>query len=535
MVKTAISFFAVITHFFYFERSKKKMNLRKRRKVCSESKRLERRKTIFRNIVRSRSNYFRIIREIDDFDGDIRKEFLKKLDEKDHYVFFQHNYQFFHFNHKAVDDSRIYPMSDFEDACKMVFNIGNLFGYRYKKIMQVIRGNYRKSKLRILLETYFDDFPYGYRKQIDFLLYKLAKAPTDTEKRQEEAEYLDYASRMFLRIEGILIPEEIILLIFSFLDHPNHFRKITLVCEEFYVLFLRDWDRIRISRNNIYRVPIPVLMSVKKVTLKTKGIEKSDFEYFFEKVLSLRELVIDGITKTEEFFSYLNKVQKYLTKISVIEIGYCLNIKPKLLPKVRKLEYRSNSKGDLNGNLKKFFGQITHLKILNEDNLGKLRHFKKLEFLYFSFTNLRTNTNIIHIKNVKTLKKIKFADFCHVQTTRLFRADHTIEKIIRNEMEVETISIQLHFAKFKRDDLKDFSKYLSLIDKLNKRCRYLHLNLIRKFQNIHETFYMDRKLLNELDFKTLPKNYRLIEKKVVRKKNIRFSYNVLKYKFVRKL
>jgi hypothetical protein len=92
------------------------------------------------------------------------------------------------------------------------------------------------------------------------------------------------------------------------------------------------------------------------------------------------------------------------------------------------------------------------------------------------------------------------------------------------------------------EDCVMFSEYLVLIDKLNPRCKHVHLNLVRHILN---RWFDSICLLKKINFDVLPKNYKLIKKRVkeniyARKLSKRSSshswgvYYILQYKFDRK-
>jgi len=537
------------------------MRRNKRRKVCRETEQLEKRKEAFRKIEESKANYFRIIDEINHSDGvclyaydDIRKEFLVGLSEDDHYVLLPRHYQFKHFNHKVLDGSKIFATNDFEDICAMVLSVGNLFdnlplSYYYNSkhrtksedIRKMIRRNFKKSNLKTLLESHFDDIPKEYDRQIDYLFYKLARVPTDIEKRQLEKENIekDIRSKKWVEMCKIDVPDDLIEIFFSYLDHKQFICTVGLVCEQFYLLFLKTWDRLIITNRNIYKIPTLAIWNAKIICFETHGILKSSFEYFIDNSLSVKELYLFG-DKSYLFFVYIEKkkvIKKTITKITISKAGITrFWFKKDIFPNLKKALFsKFGGFWNITREHTLLIEQITSLGIHQTNSFEFLRKFKNLKTLkFYCPVFFSKNQNILYFRELKNLDKIEFNDCCLGDGRSL-----SIKKIIENEMETETVSIKIHFGQFKvtvNEDCVMFSEYLSKIDKLSSRCKHVHLKLIRLELNLKETLSDAKKLLNKLNFDSLPKNYKCVEKRVVEK----FSYQtrrcfyILKYKFDRK-
>jgi hypothetical protein len=524
--------------------------------MCKEIDLLEKRKETFRKIQESKAKYFVIIDKIDGFDNDIRREFLSELSDDEHYVLFPTQYRFQHFNHKRIDNVKVYQMESFEDVCVMVLSSRNLFNvYKYPKIKRLIRRKYNKKGLGDKLVYYFpkDKIPKNYVRMIDFLLHKLSGGLTDEEKRQNERDYAEkhMKENRFVEMCGVSVPDDLLLIIFSYMKHRANFCKVSLVCEAFYLLFQMTWDRLLASQNTIHRIPILVLWNTKTVMLNTVSILKETLIYFIKNIKSVREITFIE-RRAREFFVYSGQqnglVMEKLEKITVRDVGELLPFNKNVFPNVKKLRFCRHKRGSLESHLTDFFGQITSLKIYMNANFYMLSFFKKLETLGFNPSIVfKSNIDILQIKGVKTLKKIEFNDefMGSHQTTDNF---HALEKIILHEMEVETISILLAAGQFKltvNEDCVMLSEYLTLIDKLNPRCKHVHLNLVRRNSHDRNWWFDAICLLRKISFDALPKNFKLVKKRVKEKTYARkFSkspprytwgfYYVLQYKLDRK-
>lgn len=158
-----------------------------------------------------------------------------------------------------------------------------------KKMLQLF------DNIEDLYQRYYGELKFPYLKNfyVDIMAYKLVDDVAPVERRMLEIELLkeiDEEEYRFFKLNNIVIPKEILLIIFSFLKKSKHFLD-GCINSKWQLLSLRSFDFVYIDQENMFKIPIPVLRNVKKTTISCSRSMNS-FQYILSNIKTTRKLVL---------------------------------------------------------------------------------------------------------------------------------------------------------------------------------------------------------------------------------------------------
>lgn len=199
-----------------------------------------------------------------------------------------------------------------------------------------------KIDMILLVEPYMKDgeqFPTELRKRVEFVISKLNDVETDSMKRQIETENMSGMSpdeQIFVRLCNILIPSDIMFIIFEYVEkNQENLNSISLLGVNFYVLFLKAWDKIRVGRMNMLKIPTIVMKSCRNVVIDNNIMIKSDIKYIME-TINPRKLSLNNSADL-----VFENMSKSMVRCSTIHVTFLDNrmddVNPVCFPNLRKL------------------------------------------------------------------------------------------------------------------------------------------------------------------------------------------------------
>lgn len=217
-----------------------------------------------------------------------------------------------------------------------------------KRSRSFLKKRIKNAKIPALLGPYilnYENLPRNYERRFDFLMCKLNGVETDVRKRSIEiinSGDIPEPHMIFVDLLGITIPADIMLEILSYVDKTlENLNSVGLVNEKWYILFLRTWSFLNITRKNLMKIPILALRSSPCIRIKTKLL-KADVEYLFNEInpISIRIDKPGGIIKY---------IKRKLWRCQELILGYLDRsvrpIKRSIFPKIRELFIKANELG----------------------------------------------------------------------------------------------------------------------------------------------------------------------------------------------
>lgn len=206
--------------------------------------------------------------------------------------------------------------------------------FKVNELISILRGFINKDEKMPKLKEYLTEM----------LKCKLFNLETSLSKRKIESKNIKNIEWMTITINNVNIPEEIILLVFSYIDKDKKFfDNIGAVNEQFYLLSLKSVQTWIITHKNVFSIPILVLNSIKKIIFKIpQQIYMNKLAYVYKNVKSASHiyLIKDKIfnrnygCKSERcFFNRSNLPLVNCTKLYIYNICGCV-IKRKQFPNV---------------------------------------------------------------------------------------------------------------------------------------------------------------------------------------------------------
>jgi hypothetical protein len=294
-------------------------------------------------------------------------------------------------------------IQNFNDLCDVIFS-QNIYRFKYK-IMHIIKQNISKKIIEKLLTPFIikdESLPKLYSHQRNLLICKLYGIEYGPYKRNIENENLKNLNfnQVFIKLKNILIPHDIVIIIFSYFKKDKKFlNNIGVINEEFYLICLKSWTHIYVNGINLYKIPIIVLQYCTKIRIDPKQMYVEDINYFHQNTHNYKTLIITNISiqyRNILFFKHLNIKKPNCKKIDIANL-YSIHLKSELFPNVKTLIF------------KKIFNSVTKKKIpykMEEDTKKFLINLDNIKINGILKTyNRITYTNICNLYIPKNLPK----------------------------------------------------------------------------------------------------------------------------------
>lgn len=354
---------------------------------------------------------------------------------------------------------------------------------------------------------------------VDYLFCKLFNLTWHEANRKVESKLIcKLPERIVLSLCKITVPEEILLHIFGFLPKKGSrfLNRIGCVNEKWYISALKSYNKIRISKSNLKKIPLLVMRNCKFVKFDVaSNFYVKDWKYMTKEMRNLQELVVEG-----DVCKFLKLLESRSCKpLGIRKLAFrgyrvyfhlqSFTDKTKLaLPRLRELEIPLH-----NTSLEKWeiLKQIETLKFSAISSLREifLRIYGPTEKESYSLPLFGTlpqlkcliiSSNLLEdsykrIANVKGLKKLNL--FISIDKS----ISHLNEYIYTNCMNLESLVLDIHISNAIKKDylekihfLKDNLKYLEL----NFRCcdldiKYIRLELLSHLESMNE---LEKVLIN---------------------------------------
>lgn len=176
-----------------------------------------------------------------------------------------------------------------------------------KKMHEIYWMIYNEYKLPLSIN--------GQRGLAEWCYHALFNIVPDTAKREKESMIVNsdkvYEEEInHLKLCGVLIPSEIVALIFSYFEFNSELMfKVGLINWNFYTLCLANWKDIRVTPGNVYKFPITVLNYVKDVTLHFVPFTKLRANHINHLLTNLKRVSRLKINNTDKGFIKKKKGQ----------------------------------------------------------------------------------------------------------------------------------------------------------------------------------------------------------------------------------
>ncbi len=266
----------------------------------------------------------------------------------------------------------------------------------------------------------------------------------DLEKRNNESSNIVNVENMaaFTYLCGILIPIDVLKIIFTFVDPYGHINDIgelekagpllienlATVCPSFYFLTLNLFKRLTITSNNIFKIPLITLQAAKQVLVKTDKFLKDMYIHLHKNISpNVEVLIFDDGNCIEKFFTWMPTGIVYQNLRQCFISNILRSIRDKTcFPNLEEVKLRYTSRDNLTRPLSnlgmKYIrtlwitngrqfdyrgGSILRMtQTYNRNIFNKYIEHLKLELRYERFSTLSLEC----MKKLTSLKKITFID-----------------------------------------------------------------------------------------------------------------------------
>ncbi len=179
------------------------------------------------------------------------------------------------------------------------FNIG---GPRKRRTL--IKSVIKKKDIGNLVKPYLleGEKPPGlYERQIDFIITKARGRQTNNYKRFCERSNLKNIKQddrqTFTSICNVNIPFDIMMVIFGYIGkNMKNLNNISLINSHFYIMFLKSWNALFITKKNLLSIPTVVLNSSRKILL-CGNFFVDDYVYMSKNIQSVIKFNIKNFRK----------------------------------------------------------------------------------------------------------------------------------------------------------------------------------------------------------------------------------------------
>jgi hypothetical protein len=293
------------------------------------------------------------------------------------------------------------------------------------KLKKYIRNKYNVENIKTLALLHFSHATltkynsYNNRTMllnavVDVLMFK--NHVFDLEKREiEQSNVLDMLpNKLGLYMCGVWVPGNVVREIISFVGVYNNFimfNCVSLVCQPFYLQLLKNFYKITITRNNVYKIPNYVISNDKRVNIavipqfnhgcwENKGICTEMSHYVYKQIHgSVENLRVNS----KKFIGLLSTVDDPFEKVTVLNCDSCFYDTPRIkvmFPNLNCLKISTV-----------FTNRVYYVKKLYCESVSFLLGVTKLcstvETLKVPFTQI-TIFSALNIKEwLPTLKKMK--------------------------------------------------------------------------------------------------------------------------------
>lgn len=390
--------------------------------------------------------------------------------------------------------------------------INFIFSPEYKDLFEIlISGMYNernKKELYDILKCKKKEF-HTTRHLRNKLLAKLLSLKTDVEKRKMEKKLLLTNKRLFFEIRNILIPEDIMKKIFSYIPRTlKWLNMVGTVCETFYLLFLKNWSFIKITSKNLYKIPILVLRNVESVRIYPKSILKKEYKYLL-KELNPKKITMLGLwNMSTNINTFLNSLKEPFIKCKKLYINnlYGIDIKQKYFPKVRRLMIGgcfNSSKSKkiiiLKDCTKSFIQNIKEVKLMR----GKHEKYNLIEWNYefINFVrNLKLDNLIINYRYWVNKKQSKNVGLGNLEGIKKLSLYETYEQRFSLLDDLKTIAVKEIKMRIRNDFRDNIDIYKNRINEVLQTALLANKSRKVAFQKIEFDCYNTYKDLDLLSF-----------------------------------
>jgi hypothetical protein len=355
------------------------------------------------------------------------------------------------FNTKNIPDE-IKELLKTNKTFRMQFDKQEIDKFFQQSNIKKIEGLLGKFIIHVLMELCIifldmeeDDFPNLRRDLCHMITYKLLNKISPMEKRKFEQKEIKrgYDNQFFSmcfyqknkkkkRKKEKVIPKDLIYFILKYCEKNKHFlNSVALLNQKWYCVCLESWDKLKISKDNVYLIPLIVLQYVINVfIISSSSMYVKELKYIHKHIQRAKELTIRGDIK--KFFKFLSIPLTRVQSLTLTLRGD-MHKNVKNLPNLKYFNITCAQCEDMNKDpiyqqLKGFsFGTISNNNITLPNWITTL---KKLEFLKIQNTLdnfeilTKVSSGIIHLdlhisnfsKNMELWQQIVKNPLCNVQT-----------------------------------------------------------------------------------------------------------------------